>query len=245
MRALLPVPVRESATVTDLHEHYATDWTDSGGIRANMLASVDGAVSVDGRSRGLQTPADNRVFAALRDLADVVLVGAATALAEGYRPFTPDAERREVRRRFGLRPQLPVALVSRNLGFGSDAPIFADPTVRPLLLTTAAADTAPYAARAEVVVCGDSDLDFGTARRELAARGLTRVLCEGGPRLLAGLLAAGEVDELCLSITPMLAGSGANRIVAGEALPSVQRLGLHTLLEEDGALFARYLVQRG
>jgi riboflavin biosynthesis pyrimidine reductase len=149
-----------------------------------------------------------------------------------------------MRRRFGLRPELPVALVSRRLGFGPDAPIFADPDRRPLLLTTEGADHTAFADRADVVICGDTDLDFGAARRELAARGLTRVLCEGGPRLLAGLLASGEVDELCLSITPMLAGSGADRIVAGQALPAVQRLELHTLLEEDGALFARYLVQR-
>jgi riboflavin biosynthesis pyrimidine reductase len=244
MRALLPRPVHELATVTDLHEQYARHWTDSGGIRANMLSSVDGAVSVNGLSRGLQTPADNRVFAALRDLADVVLVGAATALAERYRPVSPDTERRRMRSRFGFRPELPVALVSRTLGFGPDAPIFADSDRRPLLVTTAAADATAFAGCAEVLVCGEADLDFGVARRELAARGLTRVLCEGGPRLLTGLLTAGELDELCLSVTPLLAGSGAGRIVAGAPLPVVQRLQLHTLLEEDGALFARYLVQR-
>jgi riboflavin biosynthesis pyrimidine reductase len=237
--------VHELGVITDLHEPYALDWVDSGGIRANMLASVDGAVSVDGRSRGLQTPADNQVFTALRDLADVVLVGAATALAEGYRPSTSDAERQSARRRFGFHADLPLALVSRTLGFDvDDAPVFADPARPPLLLTTAAADASPFAGRAEILVCGRTGIDFGTARRALAERGLTRVLCEGGPRLLTALLAAGELDELCLSVTPKLVGPGADRILTGSALAALQPLQLHTLLEEDGALFARYLVQR-
>src|SRR4051794_27706325 len=87
----------------DLHEHYAgAGWLDSGGVRVNFIASADGAASFAGLSRGLQTPGDNRVFAALRDLADVILVGAATATAEGYRPSAPGANRRAIRSGYGL-----------------------------------------------------------------------------------------------------------------------------------------------
>src|SRR2546423_4104777 len=68
MRALLPEPRPD----VDLHQHYARHWLDRGGVRANFISSVDGAVSVAGLSRGLQTPGDNWVFAVLRDLADVV-----------------------------------------------------------------------------------------------------------------------------------------------------------------------------
>jgi riboflavin biosynthesis pyrimidine reductase len=99
------------------------------------------------------------------------------------------------------------------------------------------------AARATVLVCGDDDIDFGEMRRQLAERGLTRVLCEGGPTLLAALLAAGGLDELCLSVSPIAAGPGAGRIVAGQPWPGAPvPLRLTGLLEEDGALFARYSV---
>lgn len=244
MRALLPSASGELDEPAALHRQYARDWVDAAGIRANMVASVDGAVTVAGKSAGLQTPGDNRVFDALRDLADVVLVGASTVINEGYRPSRPSGSRRALRQRFGFGPALPIAMVSRSLSFEPSAPVFADPSNRPLLITTAAVDATPFAEVADVLVCGSSAVEFGSVRRALAERGLSRVLCEGGPRLLARLVAAGEVDELCLSVTPMLAGPGAGRILGGEPLATAADLSLHTLLEEDGALFARYLVTR-
>ena len=100
MRALLPVPADGAASAPefDLHAHYAAGWTDRGGLRVNFVCAADGAVHASGRSAGLQTPGDNAVFAALRDLADVVLVGSGTAVAEGYRPAKPGPRRRALRR---------------------------------------------------------------------------------------------------------------------------------------------------
>jgi riboflavin biosynthesis pyrimidine reductase len=70
---------------------------------------------------------------------------------------------------------------------------------------------------------------------------LTRVLCEGGPTVFTQAVAAGEVDEVCLSLSPLLAGPGPGRITAGAPWPSgTTRFALHGLLEEDGALFLRY-----
>jgi riboflavin biosynthesis pyrimidine reductase len=242
MRALLP----ERVDVVDVHAHYALDWVDHGGVRANMVASADGAAAADGVSRGLQTPGDNRVFAALRDLADVVLVGAVTAQAEGYRPARFDQARGAVRRQYGFGPALPVALVSRTLRLDLAGALFTDPAQRPLVVTcAAAAPSADLSRAADVIVCGDEHIDFGEARRQLAARGLTRVLCEGGPTLLAQLIDDGELDELCLSITPLLMGPAAGRIVAGQPRPAVPRgVDVHGLLEEDGALFVRYCARR-
>ena len=242
MRALLPTP----ADAVDLHDHYALAWADSGGVRANMVASVDGAATAAGLSRGLQTPGDNRVFAALRDLADVVLVGAATALAERYRPVTVDEARGALRRSHGFGANLPIALVSRSLHLDLDAPIFADPERRPIVITTGRADPSGLVGVADVLVCGEDQVDFGAARRELTGRGLGRILCEGGPRLLSAVAAAGELDELCLSVTPILAGPASGRIVAGPApvSPPTRTLQLHGALEEDGALFLRYKVDR-
>ncbi|HZY75652.1 MAG TPA: pyrimidine reductase family protein [Jatrophihabitantaceae bacterium] len=246
MRALLPEPADD----VDVHECYARDWLDGGGIRMNFVASVDGAATEDGVSRGLQTPGDNRVFAALRDLADVVLAGAGTVRTEGYHAIGLSARRTAIRRDRGLAERLPTAVVSRSLRLDPDSPLFTDapPDARTIVLTCASGDRGVRAALervADVVVCGDSDVDFPAARAALVERGLTRILSEGGPTLFAEMARAGVVDELCLSVTPLLTGPGARRIVAGQLWPGEPlRLALTGLLEEHGALFCRYRVRR-
>ena len=94
----------------------------------------------------------------------------------------------------------------------------------------------------EVLVCGEDEVDLALARRELEARGWRRILAEGGPTLFTQLVAAGVVDELCLSLTPFLVGPGPiSRILGGPGAWSVpQDLRLIGALEEDGALFLRY-----
>jgi riboflavin biosynthesis pyrimidine reductase len=249
MRALLP----RAESDIDVHDFYAQDWIDPGGVRANFISSVDGAVTVAGLSRGLQTHGDNRVFGALRDLADVVLVGAGTARAEKYAAIHLAPERREIRRRFGLAATMPTAVVSRSLRLDPDSPLITDaePDARTIVITCAAGDPAVRAAlerRADLVVCGDADVDLARAYAALQERGLRRVLAEGGPTLFADLVHAGVMDELCLSISPILAGPGAGRITAGSIWPVADGerhpLRLAGLLEEDGALFCRYAVRR-
>jgi riboflavin biosynthesis pyrimidine reductase len=231
MRALLPEPIDD----VDVHEFYARDWLDGGGIRMNFVASVDGAATEDGVSRGLQTPGDNRVFAALRDLADVVLAGAGTVRTEGYSAIRLSARRTAIRRGHGLAERLPTAVVSRSLRLDPRAALFteAPPDARTIVLTCGAGDPAVR------------DVDFAGAHAALIERGLTRILSEGGPTLFAEMARAGAVDELCLSVTPLLTGPGARRIVAGDLWPGDPvQLALTGLLEEDGALFCRYRVQR-
>ena len=231
----------------DVHAWYGRDWTGPGGVRVNFIASVDGGITVDGASRGLQTPGDNRVFAALRDLADVVLVASGTAKAEGYRTVTLPGRRQAWRREHGFSPWLPTAVVSRSLDLDPTSGLFVGEhhdRNRTLVVTCAAADADRRAALAEVadvVVAGDDTVDLAAARAALADRGLTRVLCEGGPSLLAALAHAGVADELDLSVSPLLVGPDVARIVAGDAWPGDPLpLTLAALLEEDGALFARY-----
>jgi riboflavin biosynthesis pyrimidine reductase len=242
MRALLPTPADE----VDLHAFYAEDWLAGGGLRVNFVASVDGAAQAEGRSEGLQTRGDNRVFAALRDLADVVLAGAGTVTIEGYRAVKVSERRKAIRRDYGLRESLPTAVVSRSLRFDPESALFTDaaPDARTIVLTC---ETAPVERRialarvADVLICGGSAVDPVLARRALEERGLTRILSEGGPIAFGSLAVAGVVDELCLSITPMLVGPGPTRIVDGTApWPAARELTLAGLLEEDGALFARY-----
>jgi riboflavin biosynthesis pyrimidine reductase len=242
MRALLPTPEAE----VDVHAFYAADWLDTGGVRVNFVVSVDGAATEDGASRGLQTPGDNRIFAALRDLADVVVAGAGTVRTEGYRPITLSDRRRAIRTEYGLPTTLPTAVISRSLRLNPAADLFAaaPEDARTIVLTCAAADPvlrAELEQVADVVMCGDESVDLAAARAALTDRGLTRILCEGGPTLFADLARAGVVDELCLSISPLLTGPGARRIVAGELWPDdPRRVRLAGLLEEHDALFCRY-----
>lgn len=241
MRSLLPHPSDD----IDLHRSYADDWLDDGGLRVNFVSSVDGGVSAGGKSRGLQTPGDNKVFAALRDLADVVLVGSGTATAEGYGAVTFSERRRAVRREYGLAETMPVAVLSRSLRLDPASGLFTDaqPGARTIVLTSRSADADRRRALeqvADVVDCGDDSVDAATARAALEARGLTRILCEGGPSIFADFAAAGVVDELCLTLSPLLVGPGPGRIVGGSEWGDVLRLRLSSLLAEDDALFCRY-----
>ena len=238
MRALLPKPVDD----VDVHAIYAADWLDTGGLRMNFIASVDGAAQADGKSAGLQTPGDNAVFVALRDLADVVLVGAGTAVVEGYRPIRIGDRRAEVRRTYGLAATLPTAIASRTLRMDPTAPIFAG-RADTIVLTCDAAPSAQlkvFRAVADVVLCGEDAIDPALARAALEERGLRRILSEGGPTLFADFAAASVVDELCLTVSPMLIGPGGLRITNGALWPDSHPARLVAVLEEDDALFLRY-----
>jgi 5-amino-6-(5-phosphoribosylamino)uracil reductase len=210
-------------------------------FRVNFIASLDGATTVAGRSRGLQSPGDLRVFRLLRALADAVVVGAGTATAEGYGPMTDDSVVGRLRRSLGRPPTAPIVVVSRRASLPPDSRLLTGDSPA-LCVTCEAADpdrrTALEAAGASVLVCGEDDVDLPTALDRLADLGYEQVTCEGGPELLRTALVAGVVDELDLSISPALVGGGVRLV--GEPLPDVARLELRQLLEEDGMLFARY-----
>jgi riboflavin biosynthesis pyrimidine reductase len=230
----------DDAALARLYAYPRARW-----LRANMVSSADGAGFLDGRSGGLSSAADRRLFGLLRALADVVLVGASTARTEGYGP----AKRRAALAglRAGRTPAPPIAVVTRTLELDLTAPLFtaAPPDARTIVITCA---TSPGAARAEaarvadVIVAGDLMVDLDEAMAALGGRGLGRVLCEGGPHLLGQMAAAGLLDELCLSVSPLLAGPGPFRITAGSPFPA-QPMTLAHVLEADGFLFCRYLAK--
>jgi riboflavin biosynthesis pyrimidine reductase len=212
-------------------------------LRANFVTSADGAGFLDDRSEGLSSDDDRRLFGLLRVLADVILVGAGTARTERYKP----ARRREALAAFraGRPPTPPIALVSRTLNLDLDSPLFAaaPADARTIVITCEAAPAArraSVAAAADVIVAGGEAVDPKEAVAALAARGLSRVICEGGPHLLAHVAAAGLLDELCLTISPLLAGPGPHRITAGAPFPP-QPMRLAHVLEGDGFLFCRYV----
>jgi riboflavin biosynthesis pyrimidine reductase len=254
MRQLLPESGRTLDERVDLEAAYATP--PDARLRANFVISLDAAVSVGGQSAALGGPADMDVFATLRALTDVVLVGAATVRAESYGPAKiapPAIERRRAR---GQSPIPPIAVVTRTGDLDTDSHFFSRQAVRgivpppPIILTCEAMPAerrAALAQVADVAVCGDELVDDAVALAALRDRGLAQVLCEGGPTLLAGLVHAALVDELCLTHSPVLAGPGRQYLLgarqgsgAGVVWDDLSRWALTFLAEADGMLFARY-----
>lgn len=259
MRLLLPAPENSATIEVDPHTHYAAGWLDDGGVRMGFVSSVDGAATSGGLSRGLQTPGDNMVFAALRDLADVIMVGAATAAAEGYRPSNPSARRRAIRHAHGLAEVPAIAVMSASLDLDLSAPLYSAATQAPTLILTGS--SAPIGRRNDIIDRASppnqlqlvqlpsttaGGVDFAAAVASLRELGYRRILCEGGPRLFAAGVAAEAVDEVCLTYSPLLAGPAGPRIINGESWSQgyAPTLSLIGLLAEDDALFCRYLVQR-
>jgi riboflavin biosynthesis pyrimidine reductase len=243
MRKIFP-ELGDELDLLGLAEAYAypqDEW-----LRANFVTSADGAAYIDGRSAGLSSDGDMRVFGILRVLADVVLVGAGTARVEEYKPARRRPALAELRE--GRPETATIALVTRTLGLNLLSPLFTEtpPDARTIVITNEASDPELRAAAAEVadvIVAGDEEVDLGAALSALRERGLGRVLCEGGPHLLGDLSAAGLLDELCLSFSPTLAGPGASRIIAGAQADARPLTLTQILADDDGFLFFRYAAQ--
>jgi riboflavin biosynthesis pyrimidine reductase len=236
---LLPAPARDLETDGPdgrdaLADHYAYPADlRAPFVRVNFVSSADGAVSVDGRSGGLGAGGDERVFGVLRELAEVVLVGAGTARTEDYR-----GARRPTRGR-DLPP--PVAVVTGSADLDPAARLFTDTRVPPIVLTTAAApaDRRSRLADAGADVALLDGLEPASLLAELERRGLRRVLCEGGPSLFGALVGADAVDELCLTLAPLLVAGRAGRIATGPDGPP-RSMSLVGALSEQDELLLRY-----
>jgi len=215
-------------------------------VRANMVSSADGAAQAEGKSGGLSGEADKKVFRALRGLADVILVGATTVRTEGYRqPAAPREPYARLREAAGQAPAAAIAVISASLDLDFDAPLYREATVPTITVTVgdAPADRLAVAREAgEVLIAGTGRADVRLAIDQLAGSGRGRILCEGGPHLLAEVARVGRLDELCLALSPRLLAGHAMRILDGPPLEPPLPLSLHTLLAEDGFLFTRHLV---
>jgi riboflavin biosynthesis pyrimidine reductase len=244
------LPLKDSGPEPDLAELYAYPAGDTAWIRANMVASADGAATLNGRSGGLAGAADRLVFGLLRAMADVILVGAGTVRAEAYRPARISERWSSLRE--GRPPSPPIAVVTRSLDFGPAGTLLtqAPEDGRTIVITTqsAPADRRAAVARdAELIIAGVDQVDLRAAVGALTAAGHRRILTEGGPHLLGRIAEAGLLDDLCLTISPLLAGDRAGRIIQGAgplAHPSGTALGqlsLAHVLEDEGYLLCRYL----
>lgn len=245
MRALLPDPT-DDVDVVDAYALPAAMPHDRPFVRCNMISALDGAISVNGRSGMLGGPADRRVFQVLRSLADVVVVGAGTARAEGYGPARLDERLRELRIRRGQRQVPPLALVTRSGNLNWSAPFFTEAEERPIVFTAGGVGEVAAETRvrgdgvADVVVAGDDRVDPRLVLDHLQRAGHRSVLLEGGPALNADFVHAGLLDELCLTLSPRLAAGDGPRVLAGPELVPPLELHIVRLLEEDGFLFGRF-----
>ena len=236
-----PGPELDHAQLEDLYVYPA----DHKWLAVNFVSSADGAVETGGTARALSNPPDRAVLQLASDLADVVLVGSTTAVVEGFRGVHPSAETLEIRRRRGLADVAATAVVTTG-SLPADSPAITEAATPTFVLTCESApreqQEAWAAAGAEVIVAGEDEVDLTVAIRALADRGMRRIDCEGGPHLFGALLAAGVVDELRLTVSPLLVSGGASRIAAGTPLDPVN-LELASVLAEDGVLLLRYLVR--
>ena len=239
--------LRPGAPLADPLEPYAqVDRTrpDGGGwVMAHMVGGLDGSAAIGGRVGDLSTAPDAELFLLMRALADVVLVGAQTVRQEGYGPVRLPAERIAARRAAG-RPAVPaLAVVTRSLDLDWSARIFRAGTgPRPLVITCETADPARLArARevADVLIAGAERVDPDQAVAGLAALGYRVVLCEGGPTWLGELVAAGRLDELCLTISPLMGGDPLPVSVTPPGAP-LARFALRHVLRGGDTLFLRY-----
>jgi riboflavin biosynthesis pyrimidine reductase len=263
LRSLLP----QASDRVNLVEMYSRDLQLPAGrpfLRVNMISTLDGATSFAGRSGGLGGPGDKLLFAVLRSLADVVLVGAGTARTEHYGPVKLPAEVQRMREGRGQSALPPIAVVTQSLDLDWGASLFGGTIPRPIVIAPGQSDASALATAgkaADLITTGMGTVDLQAALIELGNRGMRYVLCEGGPRLNTGLAAAQLVDELCLTLSPRLAGSVGGGLMGGwlasggpliygagpvtgqvrirQPFMRLLELKLVHLLEEDSFLFLR------
>lgn len=223
------------------------DYPDGTWVRANFITSIDGGATADGSSGTMGGPGDRLVFNMLRELADVIVVGAGTVRIEGYSGVhlsIPERQRRQAR---GQSEVPPLAIVTRAGGLDREMAVFTRTEVAPLVLTctaTVAETRRRVGDRGEVVDCSGDDpgkVDEAALLATLAARGMRRILTEGGPMLLDSLIQRDMLDELCLTIAPYIVGGLARRIATGPGHLLTRMRCAHILTDDAGYLYTRYV----
>ncbi len=220
-------------------------WPDGPWLRTMMVMTLDGAtVGPDGLSGSISGAADKRVFMETRRLADVVLVGAGTIRAERYKPMVARADWQEARATLGLAPVPQIVVVSGRLDLPWDEPMFSDSELPVVVATTV--DAAPSSVslahrHAEVLQLGEGSVDLPALINSLHDRGMARITCEGGEALLDALVREDLVDEMDLTISPILAGGGYLRDPERPISPPYPRFSLAHQFIDEGFVFCRFL----
>lgn len=216
-------------------------------VRANFIASVDGGATADGKTGTMAGPGDRLIFNVLRELADVIVVGAGTVRIEGYSGAHMSAAQRQRRHARGQSEVPQLAIVTKSGRLERDMPVFTRTEVPPLVLTcTEAAEETRrvLTGLCEVLDCSAGDpakVDEAALLQALAARGMRRILTEGGPMLLGAFVQRNMLDELCLTIAPYVVGGLARRIATGPGQLLARMRCAHVLTDDAGYLYTRYV----
>jgi len=223
-------------------ENLASSW-----VRSNFISSLDGGATVDGKSGDLAGPGDRALFQVMRDLADVIVVGAGTVRAENYGGAKLGVAARQSRQARGQDEVPPICIISQSGRLERDMRVFTDTEVPPLVFTsldTSGVTRERLGDSAEMLSGSGPDagaVDLATVLRTLADRGLRRVLTEGGPRLHGTFIEDGLLDELCLSLAPTVVGGQARRIATGVSQVHTPMRPSMLLSDDAGYLYARYV----
>lgn len=217
-------------------------------VTGHMVAGLDGTAAIGGRVSSLSTRPDQDLFRRMRQIADIVMVGAETVRREGYGLVKLSEDAQAQRRRLGQPQTPPVAVVSRSLNLDWTASLFADaPADAPTHIITCASADPERLAEAEsvatVIVAGEERVEPQAALRALADLGHRVVLCEGGPRWLGELVAADRLDELCLSVSPLMGGDLLPVSVTPEGA-GIAHFKMKGIMAEESTLFLRYEAER-
>jgi riboflavin biosynthesis pyrimidine reductase len=215
------------------------------GVRANMVMTADGAGAFHGRTKAISDDADQELLRHLRGHADAVLVGSATVQAERYGPVRLDPDAIAARQLSGRVPVPPIVVVTARANLPATLPVFTHDGPRTIVATLArsAEQAAPLREVGEVLVVGEDAIDPRRLVDALAERGMNRLLCEGGPYLLSQLVEHDLVDDMCLTVSPFLAGSQPTTLQPPSGLRAPTRMRLRHVLTRNGLLYLRFARQ--
>lgn len=209
-------------------------------VMLNMVESIDGATAIDGGASGLNDADDRRLFLALRAVADVVMNGAATVRAENLGPVKLNDEMQQHRQEAGMQQPPTMVVLSRSLSLDPGLRIFSDPERRPTIITGVESDPDRLAALEDVADIVHAEKLDGTSIIE-ALGSTSVVLCEGGPTVNSQLIQSGVVDEVNLTISPVLALGDSKRVASGPTDHEPTEMRLDRTLMGDQSLFLRFV----
>jgi riboflavin biosynthesis pyrimidine reductase len=239
-----PGPIADT-DLLELYRHPAP--SDRAWLRTNFVMTLDGsAQGPDGRSSSINTPSDHRIFALHRALTDAVLVGANTVRREGYRAIDLQPWQLELRQNEGLAPYPMLVIISASAEIDPSIAQPAEGEGGPVMIITTSGKPAQElealrASGVRVIETPGPTVDLAQVVDQLAGGGWPRLLCEGGPRLHNGLIGAGLVNELSLTMAPMVVGGEGLRTTSGPGLDAPSHYTLQrAIYAEDGALFISY-----